>query len=123
MSSKSQEIADLISIYTRLTKHVLPSLAKNGGHNWPVTEDHCFQRIILDTICNGIWCEYIDQPAVKHLTADQAQLSVEMCQTIRNGHEDIHKLNRQSLTWRKKINGYSRRNMMSTQAQRVFRFV
>ena len=98
----TKETDDLVSAYLHLTKEVLPALARKGRRNWPVSEDHCFQRIILDHICGGVWYEYLDRPAYKSLTKDQAQRAVKLCEDIANGHKDLQKLNQQSLIWRSK---------------------
>ena len=66
-----KSMQELINSYLTLTRNVLPSLAKDGSRTWPVVEDHCFQRIVLDTICGGVWYEFIDRPAYKHLTMEQ----------------------------------------------------
>ena len=93
---------NLMSAYLHLTKEVLPALARNGRRNWPVSEDHCFQRIILDHVCGGVWYEYLDRPAYKNLTKDQVQRAVKLCEDIVDGHKDLQKLNQQSLIWRGK---------------------
>ena len=85
-----------------LTKQVLPSLAQNERNDWPVSEDHCFQRIILDTICGGVWYEYLSRPAYKHLSEDQALRAVALCKAIVDDKVDLRQLNHQSLIWRKK---------------------
>ena len=87
---------DLVSAYLHLTKEVLPALACNSRRNWPVSKDHCFQRIILDHVCGGVWYEYLDRPAYKNLTKDQAQRAVKLCEDIADGHKDLEKLNQQS---------------------------
>ena len=94
---------ELINSYLHLTKNVLPSLAKDGSRTWPVVEDHCFQRIVLDTICGGVWYEFIDRPAYKHLTMEQVSAAVQLCEAIINGQSNIQELNRQSLIWRGKV--------------------
>ena len=93
---------NLVEAYLHLTKEVLPSLAKSGGQNWPVREDHCFQRIVLDTICGGVWYAYLDRPAYKNLTPEQAQRAVDLCREIAVGRADLQQLNNQSLIWRGK---------------------
>ncbi len=93
----------LIGTYMHLTKEVLPSMARSNRQGWPVSEDHCFQRIVLDTICDGIWYEHLDRPAYKHLTNDQAQRAVKLCQDIIDGRVDLKRLNKQSLIWRGKL--------------------
>ena len=103
VSLRKQRRVDLIRGYMRLTEDVLPSLAKNDRRNWPVNEDHCFQRIILDTICDDVWYKHIKRPAYKHLTLDQARRAFELCKAIVDGQEDINKLNQQSLALRGKL--------------------
>ena len=102
MNAQSDKQSNLVSTYMYLTKQVLPSLAQNERNDWPVCEDHCFQRIVLDTICGGVWYEYLSRPAYKHLSEDQALRAVALCGAIIDGKLDLRKLNRQSLIWRKK---------------------
>ena len=98
----TKAIDDLVSAYLHLTKEVLPALARNGRRNWPVSDDHCFQRIILDHVCGGVWYEHLGRPAYKHLTSDQAQRAVELCRDIAEGRVDLQLMNQQSLIWRGK---------------------
>ena len=77
-------------------------MARSGERDWPVREDHCFQRIVLDTICGGAWYDHLDRPAYKHLTKEQAQRAVELCKDIIEGRADLKQLNQQSLIWRGK---------------------
>ena len=93
---------NLIATYMHLTKDVLPLMARSDRTNWPVSEDHCFQRIVLDNVCGGVWYEHLDRPAYKHLTKDQAQRAVELCQGIIEGREDLRQMNKKSLIWRGK---------------------
>ena len=102
MDAEKEEKDTLIATYMHLTKEVLPSLVRNDQTDWPVSEDHCFQRIVLDTICSGVWYEHLDRPAYKHLTNDQAKRAVELCRDIIEGRADLKQLNQQSLIWRGK---------------------
>jgi len=102
LKSETTDRRNLVDAYLQLTKEVLPSLAQSGGQDWPVRQDHCFQRIVLDTICSGVWYEHLDRPAYKHLTKDQAKRAVELCQNIADGQTDLKQLNQQSLIWRGK---------------------
>ena len=99
---QTEETRDLIDTYIHLTKEVLPLMARSDKHNWPVSEDHCFQRIVLDNICGGVWYDHLSRPAYKHLTNDQVQLAVKLCQDIAEGQADLNHLNQQSLAWRGK---------------------
>lgn len=93
---------DLIAQYLRLTREELPRLARTPGRQWPVREDHCFQRIVLDTICGGVWYDHLERPAYRHLTRDQAAQAVALAQDIAKGRADLAALNQQSLVWRGK---------------------
>ena len=84
MSEEIKETQEIIQVYIQLTKEVLLSLAKKSP-DWPVYEDHCFQRIVLDTVCGGVWYEHLKRPAYKNLTKEQAKLAVDLCEDIVNG--------------------------------------
>ena len=103
MSEEIKETQDIIQVYMHLTKEVLPTLAKKKCSDWPVYEDHCFQRIVLDTIFEGVWYEHLKRPAYKHLTIKQASCAVELCENIINGKANLKQLNQQSLSWRGKL--------------------
>lgn len=94
--------ADLVERYRHLTGIVMPALAKSEDTGWPVRNDHCFQRIVLDTVCGGVWYDHIARPAYKHLDAVQALRAVRLCEHILAGTADLAALNRQSLAWRGK---------------------
>lgn len=94
--------ADLVSRYMTLTKEIMPHLARTTHTHWPVRNDHCFQRIVLDTLCGGVWYDHITRPAYKHLTRAQAAQAVRLCDDIISGDADLALLNHQSLIWRGK---------------------
>ena len=101
-------VADLASRYMLLTKETMPALAKSSHQHWPVRHDHCFQRIVLDAICGGVWYDHLARPAYKNLNYDQAKRAVALCEAIMSGDVDLDKLNHQSLIWRGK--GGTQRN-------------
>jgi hypothetical protein len=94
--------ADLVSRYMVLTKEVMPQMARDPRVTWPVRNDHCFQRIVLDTVCDGPWYAHLSRPAYKSLTRDQAAYAVQLCEDIIANRVDLHDLNRKSLNWRGK---------------------
>ena len=103
MSEEIKRMQDIIQVYMHLTKEVLPSIAKKKKPDWPVYEDHCFQRIVLDTICGGVWYEHLKRPAYENLTNEQTKLAVELCENIINGKAKLNQLNQQSISWRRKL--------------------
>ena len=103
MTPAQLRIADLVSRYLVLTKEFMPHLARRSHPHWPVCNDHCFQRIVLDTLCGGVWYDWLPRPAYKNLTHDQAAKAVDLCNKIILGDIDLVVLNDQSLKWRGKL--------------------
>lgn len=102
-SHTSDDLRDgLVRDYLHLTREILPEMAVWPKKDWPVVNDHCFQRIVLDTISGGVWYDHIPRPAYKHLTILQAEEAVALCRAIIAGTANLHALNRQSLKWRGK---------------------
>ena len=91
-----------VNRYLHLTRTVMPALARTERRAWPVQRDHCFQRIVLDTICGGMWHDHIARPAYAHLSPDQAERAVRLCDQIIAGSISLDSLNKQSLAWRGK---------------------
>lgn len=98
-----EPVSTLIQRYLHLTRSVMPLLAQSSHRSWPVHQDHCFQRIVLDNVCNGVWYDHIAQPAYKHLTQADAKRAIELCEDIIDGRADLQTLNRNSLSWRGKL--------------------
>ena len=90
----------LIARYRHLTGTVLPDLARAQPAAWPVHADHCFQRIVLDTVCGGVWYDHISRPAYRHMTEDQATRAVALSEDLITGRVDVRALNRASLAHR-----------------------
>lgn len=90
--------------YLELTEDVLPRLARREG--WPITEDHCYQRVILDTIAGQEWYHTIadptaDAPAFMQLDAEQLQAAINVAhQMIEHGRPVVERLNDRSLSFR-----------------------
>jgi len=102
MTPAQPRTADLVSQYMVLTKEIMPDLARTSHTHWPVRNDHCFQRIVLDAVCGGVWYDHLLRPAYKNLTHDQAANAVTLCNDIISGDSDLVVLNKQSLKWRGK---------------------
>ncbi|MEM6682634.1 MAG: hypothetical protein AAF607_10360 [Pseudomonadota bacterium] len=96
---------DLIENYVHITRNVLPALARSERQDWPISQDHCFQRVVLDHVCGGVWYAHIKRPAYKHLTEELARRAADLCCAIVAGEADVAQLNKQSLIWRGKWRG------------------
>ena len=93
--------ADLERRWLRLTREDLPAVAR--GRGWPVHLDHCFQRILLDHACGGVWYDRIEgRPAYRAAPAEVLTRAVRTAEAVLAGQADLAALNAQSLRWRGK---------------------
>lgn len=95
-------MTEAVDRYLYLTRITLPERARSADVDWPVVNDHCFQRIILDAVAGDVWYDHIAKPAYRHLTEHQARQAAALAEDILSGTADLHALNRQSLFWRGK---------------------
>ena len=92
--------AHLETQWLALTRETLPALAHARG--WPVSADHCFQRILLDNAVGGRWYEAVAaRPAYRHIAADTLARAVALARAAITGEADLADLNRRSLAWRR----------------------
>lgn len=83
-----------------LTRITLPALAAARG--WPVRDDHCFQRILLDAAVGGIWYDAIPRrPAYIHAPDATLAAAVALAERVAAGEADLTALNARSLAWRR----------------------
>lgn len=93
--------AALEAAWLRLTREELPAVARARG--WPVSADHCFQRILLDHATGGCWYDAIaGRPAYRHAAEDVLGRAVALGRAVLAGDADLHAMNAQSLAWRGK---------------------
>ncbi|MEO0501024.1 MAG: GCN5-related N-acetyltransferase [Pseudomonadota bacterium] len=84
-----------------LTRRRLPALA--GPRGWPVRFDHCFQRILLDAACGGVWYDHVaGRPAYRAIEQARLARAVDLGRAVAAGEADLGALNRQSRRWRGK---------------------
>jgi len=78
----------------------LPGLS--ATRDWPVREDHCFQRILFDAVCGGVWYDHgHGRPAHRRIEIQRLEAAVALGQRIAAGEEDLKALNARSLAWRR----------------------
>lgn len=83
-----------------LTRETLPALAR--ARHWPVTADHCFQRILLDNAVGGRWYDVVaERPAYRHIAVDALARAIALGEAAIAGEADLADLNRRSLAWRR----------------------
>jgi hypothetical protein len=97
-------VDELRQRWLSLTRHALPARAE--AERWTLRADHCFQRVILDAVCEGRWYEHVTgRPAYRHLDEHRLALAVSLAQqlaTDSDGHRLLQRLDAQSLAWRGK---------------------
>ncbi|WP_269519078.1 hypothetical protein [Alteromonas sp. BMJM2] len=111
-NTEDSERSMAIESYLEYTKTILPAMATslvsqsinsaNQLVTWPIQNDHCFQRVVLDTICQAAWYDVIPSPAYKNLSLEQARAAKALCEKIANNQVCLTTLNNKSKTWRNK---------------------
>jgi hypothetical protein len=95
---------DLLARYRELVLGELPRRARAGG--WVVTDDHCFGRIVLDSVVGGCWYDVLDRrrsPAFAQLDDEQLAAAVALGERIlAEGDPLLRELDARSLAWRGK---------------------
>jgi hypothetical protein len=98
-------LAQLRNQYLELTNRVLPELARS--RRFPVTANHCFQRIILDNLFGCCWYNVLHRgriPAYQQLTEPQLEQAIGLAEAIvAYPDEYLWQLNQNSLSWRGKM--------------------
>ncbi|KAL8973174.1 MAG: hypothetical protein Q9183_000137 [Haloplaca sp. 2 TL-2023] len=99
--------SDLRAEWKTLYSNTLPSLALSKSPTqeiWPVHLDHCFARIILDSVIGDgkPWTSRLKSPAAKNMTHEQLLRCVSLGHAIAEGREDLLSLDAQSLEARGK---------------------
>lgn len=86
--------------WLELTRTALPGLA--AERQWPVRADHCFQRILLDAACGGVWYDHIaGRPAYAHASDAVLAEAIRLGECVLAGDVDLPELNAHSLAWRR----------------------
>ncbi|MGB3618826.1 MAG: hypothetical protein WBA12_11965 [Catalinimonas sp.] len=99
------EKTELQQRYLHLTNAAMR--AKAAEERWPVRLNHCFQRVVLDTLFRDCWYHHLDRagrtPAYKQLTEAQLRDAVGIAEEMLRSKELVVRLNRESLRYRGKL--------------------
>lgn len=111
------ERATLEARWLDLTRRKLPGMARE--RRWPVTADHCFQRILLDNAFGGVWYDHVaERPAYAHADPTALARAIALGEAAIAGDVELADLNRHSLDWRGKAPSQRRpRDPMSPTSQ------
>jgi hypothetical protein len=90
--------------YRTLVGERLPAAAGQAG-DWPIHQDHCFARVVLDNVFQGVWYDHVDgRPAYEHLSADDLDAAIDIAERLlRSGAPLVTELNERSLRWRDEL--------------------
>ena len=93
--------ADLEARWLTLTREIMPSVS--AENRWPIRNDHCFQRVLLDNACGGTWYAYISKrPAYRRADMATLERAIALGEAVLAGSADLGELNVRSLTYRGK---------------------
>ena len=93
--------ADLEARWLTLTREIMPSVS--AEKRWPIRNDHCFQRVLLDNACGGTWYAYISKrPAYRRADTATLERAIALGEAVLAGSADLAELNVRSLTYRGK---------------------
>jgi hypothetical protein len=87
--------AALVAEWMTLVRTILPGMSE--GHQWPVTQDHCFMRICLDIALGAPWHTVIKRPAIRHLSDRQLSAAIAVAKGFVHNPETLHALNQRSI--------------------------
>ncbi|MCW3797880.1 GCN5-related N-acetyltransferase [Sphingomonas sp. BN140010] len=88
--------------WLRLVREELPTVASDRG--WPIRNDHCFARVLLDNACGGCWYDHVaGRPAYRHASDELLGRALALGGQVLANHVDLTELNRRSLAWRGKL--------------------
>jgi hypothetical protein len=105
----ADDIYDLQERYLHLVREILPAAARAGRDGrWPIREDHCFMRVILDHLFDACWYDHLDRRLVayKQLSAQQLTDAIDLAERmLAEGPPLVLQMNVQSLRWRGRFGG------------------
>jgi hypothetical protein len=100
-SLSGTDISALREEYLQKVTEELPARAQTTD-SWPITDDHCFARVVLDTLFEDEWSNHISRsPAYKQLSENQLRAAITIAdRMLTEGQPAVEELNQQSLRWR-----------------------
>lgn len=93
-------IAQLQTIYLFAINTTLPSLAKQN--QWPIHLNHCFARVVLDTLFRDSWYNHLDRssPAYRQLKRTQLLAVISIIEGVVLDPSTLAELNELSKSYR-----------------------
>lgn len=101
MTSSRRESEGLRAEWRRLIEERLPAAAP--GRGWPVEDDHCFARILLDNACERPWRQVLPAPAWRHAPPAVLERAIELGEAVLSGDTNLNELQQRSLELRRAL--------------------
>ncbi|MEM9668041.1 MAG: GCN5-related N-acetyltransferase [Pseudomonadota bacterium] len=95
------DISSLRRDWRKLVEEDLPNAARD--RHWPVLEDHCFARILLDCTVGQPWRTAIKPPAWRNASRHVLKDAIDLGKACLSGEADLTAMNRTSLSMRGKL--------------------
>lgn len=95
------DLTDLRERYHCLVHERLPAAAQ-AGEQWPIHDDHCFPRVVLNTLFEDEWSDHVEgRPAHEHLSPAALEATIDIAERmLAAGRPLIQEHNDDSLRWR-----------------------
>lgn len=100
MTGGENQRAMLVERWMKLTQDVLPAMAARCG--WPISQDHCFMRVCLDTAVGAPWHTIVKRPAIRYLSLERLVAAIAVAEALVSAPEKLAALNAQSIRWRRR---------------------
>lgn len=80
-----EDLTSLRETYLRRVTRELPARAR-AADDWPIHRDHCFARVVLDTLFEDDWSDHVDgRPAYKQLSSDELREAIAIAERMLAG--------------------------------------
>jgi hypothetical protein len=91
----------LIVGWLDLARKTLPTMAAQNRR--PISNDHCFIRVCLDTAIGQPWYLVVRRPVIRNLIDQKLLAAINVAESIVALPHRLDALNRQSIAWCKKM--------------------
>jgi uncharacterized protein (DUF427 family) len=98
--------ASLTRRWLMLMHEILPQMADR--HDWPISQNHCFMRVCLDTSIGTPWHMFVKRPALRHMSDDQLRHTVAIAERCVETPSLLFELNSRSIEYRKQFASHDR---------------
>lgn len=102
MGQETLNGVDLTPLRETYLRKVTETLPAQASQDWPISEDHCFSRVVLDNVFRDAWYDHVNgRPAYKNLSESELERAIAIAdQMLEDGRSAVVERNENSLRWR-----------------------